>query len=134
MTRARIRVRYRKNRALWEVDYRDAAGVDPGRELVRLTRVRRYRVRAERCAIDDPGPVDGSGGAHIACHPPGPAVSTRKQARNCALCLALEERAGVTSGRRRHARGGRRNVDQAHAILSAPGKGDSHGSRHTDGV
>src|SRR5437867_9317331 len=91
MTRARIRVRYRKNRALWEVDYRDAPGVDPGRELVRLTRVRRYRVRAERCAIDDPGPVDGSGGAHIACHPPGPAVSTRKQARNCALCLALEE-------------------------------------------
>jgi hypothetical protein len=48
MTRARIRVRYRKNRALWEADYRDAAGVHPGRELVRLTRVRRYRVRAER--------------------------------------------------------------------------------------
>jgi len=32
----------------------------------------------------------------------------RKQARNCALCLALKERAGVTSGRRRRARGGRR--------------------------
>jgi hypothetical protein len=56
----------------------------PGRELARPNWSRAV-VPAPRCPLRRSGPVDGGGASHIACRSPKPALSTREEARRCAL-------------------------------------------------